>query len=175
MTQNVFWVDIEHIILFTQCCNTVFGLFDYWESPMSTYIINCFSFRQRKQMFPESQTKVLSFLAIFLFSFLMIAGKKVLKVNPLSPHNTSAVLKNSSLSSFTEFTLCGRILSHQFSSGIQSILLVEHDGQVFGLGTSPGYSCDESFYQGISYFIYKKAKNFNFSRLHRLHEVRAWK
>ena len=140
-------------------------------------MFHCFSFGQRKQMFPGSQTKVLSFLAIFLsfFLFLAIEGRKVLKVDPLSPYNTSAELKNSSLSSFVEFTLCGRILNHQFSSGIHSILLVEFNDYILGLGTSPGYSCDESFYKGM-YFINKIAKNFSSSsRLHRLHEVRAWK
>ena len=140
-------------------------------------MVHCFSFGQRKQMFPGSQTKVLSFLAIFLsfFLFLVIEGRKVLKVDPLSPHNTSAELKNSSLSSFDAFTLCGRILNHQFSSSIQRILFIGFDDYFLGLGTSPGYSCDESFYKGM-YFINKIAKNFSSSsRLHRLHEVRAWK
>ena len=120
---------------------------DYWES---TYMVHCFSFGQRKQMFPGSQTKVLSFLAIFLsfFLFLVIEGRKVLKVDPLSPYNTSAELKNSSLSSLTEFTLCGRILTHQFSSSRQSILLVEFEDKFFGLGTTPSFPCDE-LYQGI--------------------------
>ena len=98
------------------------------------------------KMFGLREEKVLYFLISYYF--LIIEGKKVLKVDPLSQNNTSAELKNSSLSSFTEFTLCGRILTHQFSSGIQSILLVEYDGQLFGLGTSPGLPCDESYYQG---------------------------
>ena len=118
---------------------------EYWES---TYMVHSFSFGQRKQMFPGSQTKVLSFFLSF-FLFLVIEGRKVLKVDPLSPHNTSAELKNSSLSSFDEFTLCGRILNQQFSSSIQCILFIGSDDDILGLGTSPGYSCDKSFYPGI--------------------------
>ena len=133
------------------------------------------------KMFGLSEEKVLSFLiSLVSYYFLIIEGKKVLKVDPLSPYNTSAELKNSSLSSFAEFTLCGRILSHQFSSGIQSILLVEYDGQLFGLGTSPGLPCDESYYQGN--FFNKVQFSFNITtllvdltRLHWIHEVRAWK
>ena len=100
------------------------------------------------KMFGLCETKVLYFLKIFVSLFFAIAGKKVLKVDPLSPHNTSAELKNSSLSSFSEFTLCGRILTHQFSSGRQSILVVEFEDKYFGLGTSPAFHCDE-LYQGI--------------------------
>ena len=100
-------------------------------------------------MFGLSEEKVLYFLiSLVSYNFLIIEGKKVLKVDPLSPHNTSAELKNSSLSSFSEFTLCGRILTHQFSSGRQSILVVEFEDKFFGLGTTPAFHCDE-LYQGI--------------------------
>ena len=126
------------------------------------------------KMFNLIETKVLSFLRFFVSLFLVIEGKKILKVDTLSPYNTSAELKNSSLSSFDEFTLCGRILNHQFSSSIQRILFIGFDDYFLGLGTSPGFSCDESFYPGI--LSIKKAKNFNSSsRMHWLHEVWAWK
>ena len=101
------------------------------------------------KMFGLSEEKFLYFLiSLVSYYFLIIEGKKVLKVDPLSPYNTSAELKNSSLSSFTEFTLCGRILTHQFSSSRQSILLVEFEDKFFGLGTTPSFPCDE-LYQGI--------------------------
>ena len=95
------------------------------------------------------------FYFIFLVLFPVLSLRKILRSESSS---SSAEILNSSIQNLDEFTLCGRIFSHQFSSVAQTFLhfLTDDDNDLnsVALGTFPGYPCD-SFYQGyhISYYI----------------------
>ena len=68
--------------------------------------------------------------------------------------NSSAEILSSSVKGLDEFTLCGRIFSHQFSSERQTFLnFPTNTSYLIALGTSAGYPCDKTFYQGsVSWF-----------------------
>ena len=92
-----------------------------------------------------------SFSALYV-CFIMhveVEGIKVLKAVLNSSLETSAEVLNSSLSLYSEFTLCGRVFNNQFSSSQQTILHFKSGKNIFGFGTSPGFPCDDSYFQGI--------------------------
>ena len=99
-------------------------------------------------MFPAFSFCALYVCVIFLVE---VEGIKVLKADLNSSLDSSAEILNSSLSLYSEFTLCGRVFNDQFSSSQQTILYLKFDdSMIIGLGTSPGFPCDEAW-QGILY------------------------
>ena len=97
-------------------------------------------------------SSVLSFSVLYL-CFIMhieVEGMKVLKADLNVSLDNSAEILNSNLSFYSEFTLCGRVFNNQFSSSPQTILNIKLDDYIIGLGTSPGFPCDEAW-QGILY------------------------
>ena len=86
--------------------------------------------------------------------FPVVTSRKILRSSPV---DSSAEILTSSVQGLDEFTLCGRIFSHQFSSVAQTFLHFpdNSDSYSVALGTFPGYPCDDSFYEGITYkFLY---------------------
>ena len=90
-----------------------------------------------------------SVLYVPFFMHLEVEGIKVLKVGLNSSLSTSAEIQNSSLSSLSEFTLCGRVLNHQFSHLQQTILILKSGDDHFGFGTFPLFPCNGTYYLGI--------------------------
>ena len=86
--------------------------------------------------------------------FPVVTSRKILRSSSV---DSSAEILTSSVQGLDEFTLCGRIFSHQFSSVAQTFLHFpdNSDSYSVALGTFPGYPCDDSFYEGITYiFLY---------------------
>ena len=67
---------------------------------------------------------------------------------------SSAEIQNSSVRNLEDFTLCGRLFSHRFSSSAQTLLHIateEWKPYVVGLGTLP-VPCDKTYYEGKKKF-----------------------
>ena len=92
-------------------------------------------------------TSTMNYIFIFfVLTFIpVVTSRKILRS---LAGNSSAEILNSSVQGLDEFTLCGRIFSHQFSSVIQTFLHFPSDELYsVALGTWPGYPC-ETFFQG---------------------------
>ena len=88
------------------------------------------------------------FQFILIFIIPVVFLRKILRSNST---DSLAEILNSSVSDLDDFTLCGRVLSHQFSSLSQMFLYFPTDKQTkysIGLGTWPGYPCDKTNYEG---------------------------
>ena len=89
---------------------------------------------------------------IFTFLLRIVDGKTILQIDT-KPLNETLEIPNSKVRGFKALTLCGRILTHQFASKAQKIFQIETEIGSFGLGTTPGFECDETEYQGyLKYF-----------------------
>ena len=114
----------------------------------------------------------------FALTFIpVVTSRKILRS---SSADSSAEILTSSLQGLDEFTICGRIFSHQFSSEAQTFLhFLPDDSKVYSvaLGTFPGYPCDDSFYQGNTYiFLVSGIMIIVFDlRMYQLYEESAWK
>ena len=86
------------------------------------------------------------------FSLIFVFVPVVLSRKILSSDSSasSAEILNSSVRNLDDFTLCGRLFSHQFSSSAQTLLHIateEWKQYTVGLGTLP-VPCDESYFEG---------------------------
>ena len=88
------------------------------------------------------------YFQFILISIPVVALRKILRSNST---DSLAEILNSSVSNLDDFTLCGRVLSHQFSYLSQMFLNIPTDKwpeYSIGLGTWPGYPCDKTNYEG---------------------------
>ena len=83
-------------------------------------------------------------LFFFTFTLKITKGKKVLEINK-KPLNETIDIPNSNIGGFSDITICGKFLTHQFSSRPQKIFQIETEMGFFGLGTIAGYDCDEVY------------------------------
>ena len=91
-------------------------------------------------------------LLIFIFLLRIVDGTTILQIDT-KPLNETLEIPNSKVRGFKALTLCGRILTHQFASKAQKIFQIETEIGSFGFGTTPGFECDETEYQGyLNYF-----------------------
>ena len=90
-------------------------------------------------------TSTMNYFFFVLTIISVVTSRKILRS---SSGNSSAEILSSSVKGLDEFTLCGRIFSHQFSSERQTFLNFPTDTSYsIALGTSAGYPC-ETFFQG---------------------------
>ena len=87
----------------------------------------------------------------FYLISILVPGLSLRMILRSESPESSAEILNSSVRSLDEFTLCGRMFSHHFSSQAQTFFYIPTDEfkpYAIGLGTSPGFPCDEIYYQG---------------------------
>ena len=91
-------------------------------------------------------TSTMNYFYFVLTIISVVSSRKILRS---FSGNSSAEILSSSVKGLDEFTLCGRMFSHQFSAERQTFLNFPADTKyLIALGTSAGYPCDETFYQG---------------------------
>ena len=74
----------------------------------------------------------------------IISGMKVIEI------------PNSNIRDINDITICGRIMSHQYSSKPQRIFQIQTEMGVFGLGTFPGFDCDEVYRGSLHTRLYER-------------------
>ena len=107
----------------------------------------------------------------FYLISILVPVSSLRKILRSESSDSSAEILNSSVRSLDEFTICGRMFSHHFSSQAQTLLHIPSEQwkpYVIGLGTFPGFPCDEIYYEGTICSV-NPPLNF-FCRLYRLYE-----
>ena len=83
----------------------------------------------------------------FFFFFTIVDGIKILEPDTAADFS-SVVIKNSSLRTYSEATICARIYTERFSSKVQGIIHIDKNNSSegsFKIGTIPGFKCDYYF------------------------------